>query len=360
MKKRQIHILFSFIFLFLLGELSLKAQSFNNDYPILEKLGFIKKKVDNFNLYINFRTGLHTYLRSKDIAYDRSHFRVDNFEMGIKGKVNNRIGYHFVQDFNEPAKNISIDGLSRLIQTAYLSYHFNDKLSIKLGKQSLSLGGVDLGRKGIHVYQDPDILEKMNFFDSGINLTYTPLENHEFQFQILNNPIDRLIKSFTYKKEGREVIFEEKDLKKQGITPIGMPLSYTLYWEGNLFNDRVNTKWSYSLFNDAKDKFSGFLALGHLFKIASFNLDFDYMLAHQSVDKFSYGNDFLRVLNMNDSSKEKDLATYLNHHMVSLGLRYGFLSKWNFLLKGTYEFYLYGDLKKIRKDLDNNFRTSYG
>ena len=70
-----------------------------------------------------------------------------------------------------------------------------------------------------------------------------------------------------------------------GITKTEMPIVVVSNWKGHLFNDKLETTYSYSFFNDAKSATGNYVSLGNKFKANKLVLYYDFQYSQEDLDR---------------------------------------------------------------------------
>ena len=79
----------------------------------------------------------------------------------------------------------------------------------------------------------------MTNFLTGIDFSYWLTPEQEFRFQVVDS---------------RNGSFEELYGEVPDVKQAKAPLGYTLNWNGNFWEERLKTRWSASIFHEAKKK----------------------------------------------------------------------------------------------------------
>ncbi|WP_103327421.1 porin [Bacteroidetes bacterium endosymbiont of Geopemphigus sp.] len=340
--------------------LFMKSQTpVNEDKSVAERLRIIQKKMDNFGIFVNFRTNF--YIPIEKNLWKDYYFSVDQLRLEMMGNLNDKVSYRFRQRLNKSADPgaTSTDKVSRATDFAFIEYKINDKVVLTAGKQAMAIGTIESNYNALVVYQYADIFQNVDIFYTGVNFTYRPIKKHQFQFQVLNNSIDRL--SSMYDKVGDENTKKQK-LEAQGIKEAKTPLGYTFNWSALWEDEKIHARSSYSLFQEAKNKYWKILALGAQFNFHPLIVDADYIHGDEDIDREQYGTvAFRKALDKNkglDGNSDK-IATNVLYNSYILKLKYQFSPHWNAFIKGMYETAYSADC--LTSNISNkNFRKSYG
>lgn len=230
-----------------------------------------------------------------------------------------------------------VDNLPASIDVAGLGIKATDKLSFFIGKQCAAYGGMEFDINPIDVYEYSDILEHMNAYMTGVNMSYKLNKYHQFQFQVLNSLNNNFEKTYNV---GNTAIVGSK-----------VPMVYTLNWNGSFLDEKVKTRWSTSLMNQAKDKMTYYYAFGNMLTLGELNMFVDCMYANEDLDKIGIMSSILDSPNQGSviDAQYLSLVTKFNYRVSP---------KLNLFVQGMYE------TASLDKEIDNfvsgKYRTSYG
>jgi len=211
-----------------------------------------------------------------DGEYTQSRFRNEQFRLEIRGQVHEKVYFRFRDRYTRAQTSESIDNLSRSVDLAYLRFDLNPKFSISVGKMCADWGAWEFDWNPIDIYEYSDIVEYADNFLTGVGFSYTPNNKNQFTFQVL----DSRTKSFDELYGGQPNFTESK-----------APLAFVGNWRGTLFNGKVKTIWSYSLFNEAQDANGdaanmNYIALGNEFIVSDkFSFIYDFKWSQEDLDR---------------------------------------------------------------------------
>ena len=227
----------------------LKAQDLNHSSrstTLYEQVKQMKQKIDWFNVYLNMQGSFDIYL--DDDREESTAFKMGQLRLEVQGNVTDRIYYRYRQRLNRSNSAQSLDNLPASIDYAAVGFHVTDYFSVLAGKQCTAFGGFEFDLNPIDVYQYCDILEYMSNFLTGVDFIFQVHSNHELHFQIVDSRNGSFTNFFGTVPEG--------------IKSSKSPLGYTVNWNGNLFDNLLKTRWSASMFQDAKNKNWYYYAIG--------------------------------------------------------------------------------------------------
>ncbi len=307
---------------------------------IANRLNLVEKKSDKLNIYLNFQGSFD--MQDEGTEDWGGNFRVSNLRLEIQGNLTDKLFYRLRHRLNKSNRANSLDNLSSATDIMYAGYHFSDKFTFIFGRQFQAWGGFEYDLNPIFVYQFSDYGDYVDCFMTGATFSYTPNKNHEIAFQITDSRSSR---------------FEDLygDLSSQNIEKSKMPLTYILNWNGNLFEDKIKTRWAIAAQTEAKDKYTYSVSLGTMLNLPKFQLAFDYMMDNSDLDRLGIAtmdaSPFLKTINNNPVKVLEDV----NYNSFIAKAEYQPKKNWNLFLKGMYET---ANVKSF--DTLNDFRTSYG
>ena len=308
-----------------------------NAPTLFERVTKLEKKVDWFNLYLNMQGSFNVYFND-DARVEQTAFRMDQLRLEVKGNITDRIYYRYRQRLNRSNSALKLDNMPASIDYAAVGFHVSDKFSVFAGKQCTAFGGFEFDLNPIEVYQYCDMLEYMNNFLTGIDFSYWIAPTHEFRFQIVDS---------------RNGSFE--DLYGQvpeNIKAAKAPLGYTLNWNGSFLENMIRTRWSASIFHEAKKKNWYYYALGTEVALSKFLGFFDFMYSTENIDRTGIISEIIAT----DGFDTRALDT--RYMSMVLHLNYRICPKLNLFVKGMYET---ATVQKTNQELEKGkYRTSWG
>jgi len=127
----------------------------------------------------------------------------------------------------------------------------------------------------IDIYEYSDIIEYADNFLTGVGFSYTPSNRNQWTFQVLDS---------------RTKSFEELYGDQPNFTESKAPLAFVANWRGSLFDGKLKTIWSYSLFNEAQDANGNganmnYIALGNELNFGKFRFIYDFKWSDEQLDR---------------------------------------------------------------------------
>ena len=323
--------------------LSLRAQhlEFQSDPTIgtstlFDKLLKLEKKAEWFNVFLNMQGSFNIYLKDYDKP-EKTAFTMNQLRLEIKGNITDRIYYRYRQRLNRGNSAQALDNLPASIDYAAVGFHLTEQLSVFAGKQCTAFGGFEFDLNPIEVYQYCDMLEFMTNFLTGIDFSYWLTPEQEFRFQVVDS---------------RNGSFEELYGEVPDVKQAKAPLGYTLNWNGNFWEERLKTRWSASIFHEAKKKNWYYYALGTELSTPKFLGFFDFMYSNEDLDRTG----IISTLVSDDTQDIRALNTRYLSLVLYLNCRLS--PKVNFFVKGMYET---ASVLKANQGLEKGkYRTSWG
>src|SRR5205809_2011224 len=172
----------------------------------------------------------------QDGKFVDSRFRMEQFRFEIKGNVTDKVYFRLRQRYTSQIEPQSVDKLTRATDLAMVRIDVSPKVSLSVGKMCADWGGYEFDYNPIDIYEYSDIIEQADNFLSGAGVSYRPNTGNELNFQVLNS---------------RTQTFEELYGNPPGKTESKVPLAIVGNWRGSLFDHKINTIWSYSIFTEA-------------------------------------------------------------------------------------------------------------
>ena len=302
------------------------------------KISSLERHNDQLNIFFHIQSSFDVI--TKDDGKADMAFKARQFRLEIKGNLTDKIFYRFRQRLNRSTNPQSLDNIGKATDYMYVGYKFNDKISIITGKQRQAWGGFEFDQNAINVHEYADFINAMDNSMMGGAIIYTPIKNHEFQFQITNSRNSYL-----------EDIYG--DLSAQGIEQSHNPLAYIVNWNGSFLDKRFQTRWAYGIQTEAEDNYSSMITMGTKYNLKQFQLTLDYMNADEKIDRLGIATkDGAEWLKLNDQKVFRDVT----YNSVILKAEFQPKPEWNIFAKGMYET---TSVKNV-ENYDDDFRKAYG
>jgi hypothetical protein len=312
------------------------AQEALNLKTLEKKIAALDQKNDSFNFYLNLQNSANIYLNGGD--YEGIDFKTNQMRLEMRGEVVKGIRYRVRHRMNRGTSTEGLDNLSRATDIASISIDVAKNFTITGGKQCTAFGGYEFDLNPIDIYQYSDMIDYMDNFLTGVDFAYQ-VKGQEFRFQVVNSRNDYMDNIYN---------------GLNGVETSKNALGYTLNWNGSLFDGIVQTRWSYSLFEDAKDMNTNYIALGTQVKLGKkAQLQFDWMNSREDIDRKGIVSDMI-----NANGGEYVRATDVVYNSFVAKIDYRLNNKFNMFVKGMYE--TATNEGNTNENLNDEFRTSYG
>lgn len=272
-----------------------------------------------FNMYFNFQ-GSFDVEKAKDQDMT-AKFYARQLRWEVRGDITDRIFYRFRHRLNKSNARASLDNLAKATDMLYAGFRLDDKWTLTAGKMCQAWGGFEFDLNPMNIYEYSDFLENMDNFMLGAMITYAPNENHEFNFQITDVRNDKFADIY--------------GTTSPTISESKAPLTYIFNWNGNLFDNLIQTRWGGGLQSEADGYNNWLLMLGTKLNLPKFQVFFDYMMANEQLDRLKYTP-------MSGTTLVKDAK----YNSFVLKAEYQPAPHWNIFAQGMYE--------TAKSDLSNN------
>ena len=278
-----------------------------------------------FNMYFNFQ-GSFDVEKAKDQDMT-AKFYARQLRWEVRGDITDRIFYRFRHRLNKSNARASLDNLAKATDMLYAGFRLDDKWTLTAGKMCQAWGGFEFDLNPMNIYEYSDFLENMDNFMLGAMITYAPNENHEFNFQITDVRNDKFADIY--------------GTTSPTISESKAPLTYIFNWNGNLFDNLIQTRWGGGLQSEADGYNNWLLMLGTKLNLPKFQVFFDYMMANEQLDRLKYTP-------MSGTTLVKDAK----YNSFVLKAEYQSVPHWNIFAQGMYE--------TAKNDLTDNKMTGIG
>ncbi|MCO4291242.1 OprO/OprP family phosphate-selective porin [Solitalea sp. MAHUQ-68] len=227
----------------------------------------------NVNLIANIRAAGNAYFDQD--GFNNFRFQMEQFRLEFKGNISKRTFFRFRDRYTRPATSESVDNISRSTDLAFVEFQMKKDSEfwyLSFGKMCADWGGFEFDTNPIFIYQYTDFIDAADNFLTGIGSRFNLNKQHSISLQVLNTRT----KSFDELYPGDVGLIQESKA----------PLAYIANWRGNLFKDKLQTIWSYSLFNEAKNYFINYASFGLQFTPSKrFQIQFDYKWCDEQLDR---------------------------------------------------------------------------
>ena len=313
----------------------------DGDYQSLsDRVLKLEKKTDAFNVYFNYAAAFQELMTEDD---NFSKFTNKQARIEIKGNLTDKISYRWRHRLNKNNTAMGTDNFAKATDILMVGYQWNDQWSIQGGKMCQNHGGFEFDENPMYIYQYSDMVDYMDNFMAGVNLCFKPVPTQEFDINITNSYNDGFGPFYGSNS------FYGKSLEHYNAS--NHPLTYIFLWAGNMFDGMLQTRWSYSLQNQAEDANDHKICLGQQLVLPNFQWYFDYMGEWDDIDRLGIasadGAGFL-------ATQGASYFSGVTYHSLITKANWQFAPQWNLMLKGCYETASVNDVdafKDYRKSL---------
>jgi len=305
----------------------------------------LEKKTDAFNFHINFASSL--------MAHDDHHGKWDtrficrDLRLDIKGDITPRVFYRLRHQLNMSQTAKGLDRFAKATDIMMVGYRPSSKVEIAAGKLCQIWGGFEYDQNPMEIYRYSDMVEMMDIFMAGAMVSYHPTPSHEIALQVTNSYNDSLNEELCDDPH----VFNDINAQPERLICSRAPLTYILNWNGNLFNDQLQTRWAWGIQTQAKHKYSRMWTLGQQLNLPNYQLYLDYYGEWDDVDRLHYATiDLLDHFTSGSFHMGK-----VHSHTLVAKMNWQFAPKWNLMLKGTYETTSVARMQEL-----HNYRKSIG
>lgn len=296
-----------------------------------ERLFKLEKHYEALNVYLNMHTSYQERFNGENVG---GSFVGRQLRLEFVGHINEHWGYRMRYRLNSSNEQ-QTDNFGSNIDIMMAQYTFNDRWSVSAGKLGVALGGYEYDENPIQVLEFCDFLCGINGFHIGVHGSYNFAKNNALTigiYNVNNSSLDRYYAD------------------DPTITKTKHPFGYTANWTGSLFGGKVQTLWSYTFLNEAKDGTSNLVMLGTILNLKKWKIILDYYGGFEKID--------------HNKTVSADMTQALGVPTVARNTRYNSLvgevsyqptPHWNCMLKGSIESASAKDVPEF-----HNYRKSYG
>ncbi len=225
-----------------------------------------------FNMYFNFQSSFDLEkVKDQDMT---AQFKARQLRLEVRGDITDRIFYRFRHRLNKSNAATSLDNLAKATDMLYAGFRLDDKWALTAGKMCQAWGGFEFDLNPMNIYEYSDFVDHMDNFMLGAMITYAPNKNHEFNLQITD-----------VRNDSFEALY---GTATNTINASKAPLTYIFNWNGNLFDNLIQTRWGGGLQSEADGYNNWMLMLGTKLNLPKFQVFFDYMMANEQLDRLKY------------------------------------------------------------------------
>lgn len=321
-------------------------------YEIISKQ---EKKSKAFNFFINYGASFKAYHDSREGGWTAGFYN-RNLKVEMTGWLTDHLYYRFRHSLTKTSEAKSWDNFAKATDYMMVGWKINDHWSIETGKKCQALGAFEFDENPLFVYQFSDIEDNVDSSKGAINLLYSPTPSQQLTFEVSN----------TYNGKFEDEFGEQAKLTNglpapDGTTPsaterlqkANVPLAYSAGWNGKFLDNKLQTRWSYTLRTQAKHKYSRFLRLGQQLNLSRLQWYVDYNMTYDDLDRMRIiSSEAIPLL----SPSSVDLyAGKVRYQGWVTKMNWQFASDWNLVVKGMYE-----TASMSRSEQFHHYRKAFG
>ncbi len=261
------------IFICLLSQITVFGQEAQTSFDTISKPLFSKEKLDllrNVDMIFNMRFANDNLFENG--KFQESEFNNNQFRLEIKGKIHDKVYFRFRDRYTKSTDPESRDHLSRGTDLAFIGVYLSPKTRLDLGKMSADWGGYEFDLNPIDILEYNDILEYADNFLTGVGITHDVSQNHSFTLQLLNS---------------RTANFDDiySGMIPEGIEKSKFPMAIVTNWKGSFWDGKFETIYSYSYFNEAKNRGMNYYSFGNKYQDSKLTVMYDFKYSHEGLDR---------------------------------------------------------------------------
>lgn len=331
---------------------------------LYSKITNIEKKQKALNFYVNFAESFQTEHSSKTDEWT-SRFYNKNLRIEMTGWLTDNLYYRFRHRLNKTDAPMGEDNFAKATDYMMVGWKFNDTWSIQGGKKCQALGSFEFDENPMFIYQFSDMEDNVDSSKGALNLLYNPSKTQQFSAEVSNTYNGKLADEFGENAKvttGRTAGGQKLDIET--LEKSNNPLTYSIGWNGKFFDNRLQTRWSYSLRTQAKGKYSRFFRLGQKLNLNKLQWYVDYNNTYDDLDRMKIASKEVVDEMINSTYTQDEINNQDFSNLYLSKVRYqGFVSKmnwqfakdWNLMLKGMWE-----TASATKNEAFKNYRTAYG
>lgn len=336
---------------------------------LYSKITNIEKKQKALNFYVNFAESFQTEHSSKTDEWT-SRFYNKNLRIEMTGWLTDNLYYRFRHRLNKTDAPMGEDNFAKATDYMMVGWKFNDTWSIQGGKKCQALGSFEFDENPMFIYQFSDMEDNVDSSKGALNLLYNPSKTQQFSAEVSNTYNGKLADEFgenakvTTGRPGNGRTAGGQKLDIETLEKSNNPLTYSIGWNGKFFDNRLQTRWSYSLRTQAKGKYSRFFRLGQKLNLNKLQWYVDYNNTYDDLDRMKIASKEVVDEMINSTYTQDEINNQDFSNLYLSKVRYqGFVSKmnwqfakdWNLMLKGMWE-----TASATKNEAFKNYRTAYG
>lgn len=338
-----------------------------NIESLYTKITNIEKKQKALNFYVNFAESFQAEHSSKTEEWT-SRFYNKNLRIEMTGWLTDNLYYRFRHRLNKSDAPMSEDNFAKATDYIMVGWKFNDTWSIQGGKKCQALGSFEFDENPMFIYQFSDMEDNVDSSKGALNLLFNASKTQQFSVEVSNTYNGKLTDEFgadakvTTCKITDNGTNAGKKLEVEALEKSNSPLTYSLGWNGKFFDNKLLTRWSYSLRNQAKGKYSRFFRFGQKLNLSKLQWYVDYNNTYDDLDRMKIASKEVVNELVNGISTDNGTDDYTNLYLskvcyqgIVTKMNWQFAKDWNLMLKGMWE-----TASATKDEKFKNYRTAYG
>lgn len=338
-----------------------------NIESLYTKVTNIEKKQKALNFYVNFAESFQAEHSSKTDEWT-TRFYNKNLRIEMTGWLTDNLYYRFRHRLNKTDAPMSEDNFAKATDYMMVGWKFNDTWSIQGGKKCQALGSFEFDENPMFIYQYSDMEDNVDSSKGALNLLYNPSKTQQFSAEVSNTYNGKLADEFganaqvTTGKVVNDGAAGGKKLEVEALEKSNSPLTYSVGWNGKFFDNKLQTRWSYSHRTQAKGKYSRFFRFGQRLNLSKLQWYVDYNHTYDDLDRMKIASKEIVNEMVNSISPDSEENGYTNLYLskvryqgIVTKMNWQFAKDWNLMLKGMWE-----TASATKDEKFKNYRTAYG
>lgn len=338
-----------------------------NIESLYTKVTNIEKKQKALNFYVNFAESFQAEHSSKTDEWT-TRFYNKNLRIEMTGWLTDNLYYRFRHRLNKTDAPMSEDNFAKATDYMMVGWKFNDTWSIQGGKKCQALGSFEFDENPMFIYQYSDMEDNVDSSKGALNLLYNPSKTQQFSAEVSNTYNGKLADEFganaqvTTGKVVNDGAAGGKKLEVEAQEKSNSPLTYSVGWNGKFFDNKLQTRWSYSHRTQAKGKYSRFFRFGQKLNLNKLQWYVDYNHTYDDLDRMKIASKEIVNEMVNSISPDSEENGYTNLYLskvryqgIVTKMNWQFAKDWNLMLKGMWE-----TASATKDEKFKNYRTAYG
>lgn len=338
-----------------------------NIESLYTKVTNIEKKQKALNFYVNFAESFQAEHSSKTDEWT-TRFYNKNLRIEMTGWLTDNLYYRFRHRLNKTDAPMSEDNFAKATDYMMVGWKFNNTWSIQGGKKCQALGSFEFDENPMFIYQYSDMEDNVDSSKGALNLLYNPSKTQQFSAEVSNTYNGKLADEFganaqvTTGKVVNDGAAGGKKLEVEALEKSNSPLTYSVGWNGKFFDNKLQTRWSYSHRTQAKGKYSRFFRFGQKLNLSKLQWYVDYNHTYDDLDRMKIASKEIVNEMVNSISPGPEENGYTNLYLskvryqgIVTKMNWQFAKDWNLMLKGMWE-----TASATKDEKFKNYRTAYG